>query len=438
MIKAVQNRMRSLLNQTFIRSSFTYFIGSGLSGLLPLLLLPILTRYLTPTDYGIVATSLVLVQMLTLFVGFNTSGLVIRSYFDRDPDSHCRIISTNIILAGILTIVLTILLIALREPIGEVTKFPSLWVPVTVVIAFFAVIQSIYLVILQSRDESKRYVFIQVLLSGLNLGLAAILVVGVGMDWQGRILATLIAGLIITAICFYGLIVRLGLLRMVFDKGSLRALLAFGIPLVPHFIGGWVMTMAPRLYLNNMATVADTGLFSVGYNVAAVIALVVGAANQAYVPELFKRLSDASTDLVRLGRILLTGSVVLLILSGAYGLVAHLFIPLIVGPAFYGASDYVLWLGLAFAMQGVYFIYVSFVVYSKKTSLMSWRADFMGGCAILVLCPLLIDLNGPIGAAQATFAAFTISTIGGITASREAFPMPWKEAIFSLLGLLRK
>jgi len=428
----------NVLQQSYLRSSFTYLFGSVLNGALPLMLLPILTRYLTPTDYGIVATSLVLVNMLMLFVGFNTSGLIARSHFENDPNNLRRLVSTNIILAGIITVFLTVLLTVLRNPIELASKFPSLWVPLMAVIAFFGVIKLLYLTLLQVRGEPKKFVILQILLTGLNLSFAIILVVGMGLDWRGRILATIISGLIVTAICIYGLTVRLGLLGMVLNRDSLKALLSFGIPLVPHFIGGWVMIMMPRLYLNNLASVADTGLYSVGYNVASPIALVVGAANQAYLPELFKRLSSTSTDLVRLARVLLMGTVTLPILGVAYGLAAYFFLPLIVGPKFLGAADYVLWLGLAFTMQGVCFIFGSFVIYSKKTHLIAWRADFIGGIATLILCPFLINLNGPIGAAQAAFLAFAISAIGYITASRKAFPMPWREAAVSLLPLLRK
>jgi O-antigen/teichoic acid export membrane protein len=210
-------------------------------------------------------------------------------------------------------------------------------------------------------------------------------------------------------------------------------LLSFGIPLIPHFIGGWVMTMVARLYLNSLATVADTGLYSVGFNIASPIALLVGAANQAYVPALFSVLSNQETlNKLRLARILLVGAALLPVLAICYGVAVALFVPLLVGPRFYGASEYVLWLGLGFAIQGIYFIFGNFVVYSKRTSLMSWRADFLGGIVMMIACPILIQINGPLGAAQATALAFTVSCIGCFAASRIAFPMPWKEAFLSL------
>jgi hypothetical protein len=83
----------------------------------------------------------------------------------------------------------------------------------------------------------------------------------------------------------------------------------------------------------------------------------------------------------------------------------------------------------------VYFIFGNFVVYARRTSLLAWRADFLAGLATLVLLPLLIRLNGPIGAAQVTFIAFTISCLGGFTASRKAFSMPWAQAARSFAEL---
>ena len=146
-------------------------------------------------------------------------------------------------------------------------------------------------------------------------------------------------------------------------------------------------------------------------------------------------MSSKSTDLLQLARILLLGTVALPIFGVLYGIAVYLFLPLIVGPQFLGSADYVLWLGLAFTMQGVCFIFGSFITYSKKTYLITWRADFIGGILIIILCPILININGTIGAAQAVFLAFAISAIGYITASRKAYPMPWKKAAISLMSL---
>ena len=118
-----------------------------------------------------------------------------------------------------------------------------------------------------------------------------------------------------------------------------------------------------------------------------------------------------------------------------YAVGARWILPWIVGPSFLRVADYLVWLALAFAIQGVYFVFANFVVFSKKTSLMSWRADFAGGLSVLIGCPILIRLNGPIGAAQATLLGFSVSCLGAFLASRKAFPMPWAASIRSIFNI---
>ena len=91
-------------------------------------------------------------------------------------------------------------------------------------------------------------------------------------------------------------------------------------------------------------------------------------------------------------------------------------------------------MALTYAVQGIYYIFGNFVIYSKRTSLMTWRADFLGGVVLAFACPVLIRLNGPIGAAQASFVAVAASTLGCIAAARVAYPMPWAATFRSLFA----
>lgn len=434
MLRRLSSEVGSSLSTAFFRKSFVYLAGNVANGgALPMLLMPVLTRYLTPLDYGILGTSTMLVQFLAVAVGLNSSGLIVGSEFDNDRQAQQRLVSTNVLLAVVLAGSLVLLTAASGGLVETLTKFPGSWAPVVVVLALGAVIQAIYLNLLQARNEAGLFVGLQTFNTLSNLGLSVVLVVGMGMGWQGRMLAILASGIFVAAVSLHGLVKRLNVLRPAFDRGALSSLLSFGIPLIPHVLGGWVMTMSPRLYLNHLATVADTGLYSVAFNIASPIALVAGAANQAYMPALFDRLSRRdSLDKLHLSRVLLLGAGTLLAAALAYGLAAPWLLVVLVGPRFYPAADYVLWLALAMAMQGVYFIFGNFVVYSKRTALIAWRADFLAGLAVLALTPVLMRWNGPIGAAQSAFLGFAISCVGCFTASRKAYPMPWGDAALSI------
>ena len=198
-----------------------YLGGNIINAILPFMLLPLLTRYLTPTDYGLVATSVVLVQVTATAIGLNTSGLIVQSQFADNFETRRSLLSTNVIITSVLAVVFVLLALVGGDLVEGFTEFPIAWTPLLIGIALGLVVQQFYLAILQSRNEAKSFVGIQILGNFLNLSMAVALVVGVGMDWRGRIVATVFAGGVVAAICLHGLIVRLGLLRGVLDAAAL-------------------------------------------------------------------------------------------------------------------------------------------------------------------------------------------------------------------------
>lgn len=420
----------------FLRTSGVYFGGSVFNGLVALAFVPVFTRYLNPTDYGIVATGTVLTNFLVIIQGICAYGLIARTHFDRDPQRLVRLVSTACWTAvGMSLLMWALLGLGGAYWLARWTEFPARWLPAIVALGFFAAIQSNYQALLQARKEPWRYVTNLTAGTALAFGMSLWLVVGLGWDWRGRVVGLLLGGAGVCALCLFGLTIRLKLLRFTFSAAAMRELLRFGIPLIPHVLGGWVMTMSARLYLNNMASVADTGLFSLAFNLVIPLTMLVGALNNTYYPWLFGKLSNpASLDSLQLCRGLLIAAGTIILCGAGFGLAAVQALPYIAGPKFQGAGPYVFWLSLTAAVSGVYFIFGNFVVYSKRTTLMTWRADFLGGLVVLAICPLFIKWIGPVGAAVANCLGYVATTIGCITAARIAHPMPWGEALLSLIG----
>ena len=431
-MKFLPKRLAALAQSSFFKGSFTYLSGSALNSVLPLFIIPILTRHLSPTDYGIMGTAVPLTQIFVVIVGVNAFGLIARSHFDDNPTHLRALLSTGMVLSGLLALVLLAVALAFGWPPESLTKFPSAWLPAVIALALGTVIQTGYLSLLQARSEPGRYIVIQTVGSVGNLLLSLFLVVHWDMDWRGRMWALLATQAIVAALCLRGLIFRLHLLRPMFQRSAFRELMDFGVPLIPHALGGWVMTMAARLFLNNLATLGDTGLYSLAYNLTSPLGMAIGAAQNAYFPALCRKLSSPQPlDKLRLCRQLLAAAFALPVLALLAAAGLRWLLPLIVARSFYGAGQYLTWMALTYAALGIYGIFSTFVVYSKKTSLMTWRADFLGGVVLVIACPLLIPWLGPIGAAQATFLGGCASAIGAITASRVAYPMPWGEALAS-------
>ena len=78
--------IRPFLGSAFARTSATYGGINVLNSLLPLILLPILSRTITPSDFGIFAIYTVMLNMFVPFVGLIVSKSIMRAHVEKSID----------------------------------------------------------------------------------------------------------------------------------------------------------------------------------------------------------------------------------------------------------------------------------------------------------------------------------------------------------------
>ena len=154
MLRRAGERVRLATSSSFVKGSTVYLGGNIINAILPFMLLPLLTRYLTPTDYGLVATSVVLVQVTATAIGLNTSGLIVQSQFADNFETRRSLLSTNVIITSVLAVVFVLLALVGGDLVEGFTEFPIAWTPLLIGIALGLVVQQFYLAILQSRNEA--------------------------------------------------------------------------------------------------------------------------------------------------------------------------------------------------------------------------------------------------------------------------------------------
>lgn len=95
--------LNRIANSKLIRSASIYTLTNVINKAIPFLLLPILTRYLTPEDYGIVSMFGVLVSLVTPFTGLSIHGAIARMYYEIDS-VDIKAYITNCLLILLLTL----------------------------------------------------------------------------------------------------------------------------------------------------------------------------------------------------------------------------------------------------------------------------------------------------------------------------------------------
>lgn len=413
-----------IFKHKLFKNTFIYTSSNAIRSAIPFLLLPVLTRYLTPYDYGIVATFQVLLAIAVVFVGLNLRGAISVNFFKLNKE-ELKVYIGNAIFIEIISFVFILCIIYIfKTYLSHLIKFPEHWLPIIIVAALCRSIFMINLTLWQVEQKALPYGLFQILHIIINIGLALIFVVMLGWKWQGRLFSIIAASIIFGALSIL-IIRKRQYIAFSFNKNYVKDALFFGIPLIPHALGGWIATSIDRIFINSMVNIAATGVYVVGYQVGMIIGLLATSFNQTWSPFLFEKLKEnkhsTKIKIVKFTYLYFIGIVVLALMLSFF---APPFLRFFVGKSFHSAYKYVLWIALAYAAGGMYFMVVNYIFYVKKTYILAW-VTFLGAGVNIGLNYFLIKANGAIGAAQATMISFFLTFLMVWILSAKVYPMPW-------------
>ena len=189
-----------------------------------------------------------------------------------------------------------------------------------------------------------------------------------------------------------------------FDWQQFKISLAFGLPLVIGGLASWGLNVMDRIFLRNMSTYTELGVYSVAMSIAGVATLFSGIFNTIWAPMVFKWVSEGNIDFKIIddtSEYVLAAIYFLVVLSGLFSWIIPIFLPqyyaeiqfilttCLLGPLFYTLSETTA-VGIAIA---------------RKTKL-AMLASIFAVLINLVGNYILVPEYGTKGAAAATAIAF--------------------------------
>lgn len=409
---------------SLVRNSIVFGSAEVLNRVLPFLLLPVFTRVLSASEFGLVATFTVVVSIFASLAGLSSHGSVNVAYFRLPRDELPSYVGSVLGVLAMSTVVVGMALALASPLLQNWTGFSTGWLFAALLIASMQFITLINLVLWQAEERSVAYSIYQFSLALTTTALSLGFVVVLRFGWRGQVLAILAAT---TTFAIISILVlrRRGMLRRPTQRAHMLEALRFGVPLVPHNLAGWLITGLDRLYLTALVGSTSTGVYAAAYQVGLIVSVLATAFNRAWVPYLFRQLTEGGQD-ARRRIVQITYVYFIMILAGAalLGVSARLFLPHFLGPAFGESAGMVGWIALGYAFNGMYLMVVNQLFYARKTGWLA-TASVMAGAAHAVISYLLIARFGLRGAAIATTVSFGLMFVSSWVLSARACPMPW-------------
>ncbi len=416
--------MKNILNSRFFKNASIYTLSDILNKLIPFILLPVLTRYLTPEDYGIIAMFFVFTSVLSIVMTLETQTSIQVNYFKISRDRIKIYIANSLLIVALATSLTCIMILLFHTQISMLLAIPTEWIFVGVVVTLSQFITTINLLLWQSEHNPLPLGIYQISQTIFNLSLTLILIISFGMGWEGRLIAISIASIGFGILSFIFLFKR-DYLQFTINNSDIKDAMKFGIPLLPHAISSWFRTGVDRILITTLVSAAATGLYTVAFQIAFIIMILVKSFNKAYSPYLFEKLKDIKEkDKGIIVKYTYLYFIALLLLAGGLTLITPFLIDGFLGKNFLDSKKYIPWITFSFAFNGMYLMIVNYVLFTKKTASLSY-VTISVSLFHVIISYLLISYNGILGAAQATTVTSFIVFLAVWRLSQKIYPMPW-------------
>lgn len=427
MISKVIENLITIVKRDFVKSASIYIFSTFINLSTPFFLLPILTRYLTTEEYGIISMINVSVSFLVPFITLGATSAIQRQLIEDNNQKNKEYIFNSLLINTITEIVLFLICFFYKNILYKITGIPIIFFYQIFLISISTVLIDIVLVILQMKKQEKKYAIFQNSMTIINFLFSILMIINFGMGLKGRIYAIVFSKGLFALIGICIIFKEIGILCKINKEYFKDIVFNFGVPLIPTSIKSVALTYTDRLFITNMVSISETGVYSVGNQFALPILFLAQAFNLAYVPWLFNKLKkDNFEEKIKIIKLTYGYFILIIIIAILWSVIIIPIIKYVSGKEFYGAIFYVLWLTLGYAFTGMHMMVVNYIYYYKKAkiySLITISIIFIN----ILLNYIFIDKFGAIGAARATMLSNFIMFLITWRLVFKICDMPWLE-----------
>lgn len=250
----------------FIENFLVYGFGGIISKLIPLMMVPIVTRIMPTTDYfGISDLSNTVVQFASALAVMGMYDAMYRMFFEKEDEEFKKdVCSTALVFTVVMSVVVFLILIVNKNQIAHYFFSDTKYAYIVYISAMATLVGATNGIIsAPTRMQNKRKIFLVTnTISPILSYSISIPMLLAGYYTIALPFAAVIAG--ITMEITFGILNHQWFDLRRFNWDLLKKLLVIAIPLLPNFLIYWVFNSCDKVMITNMIGIGDAGIYSVG------------------------------------------------------------------------------------------------------------------------------------------------------------------------------
>ncbi len=420
----MQSKYTKLFSNTLI-----FTVGKFVSKLIVILMLPFYTSYLSSAEYSTADLITNLCNLLIPIACLGVSEGIFRCAASKNVDKESFF--TN---GAFLMIIGSVAFLALSPILSLFDYFDSyIWLIVAYVLA--SNIHSVCSQYVCAIGKTKLFAGQGVLNTMLTVVLNIIFLVGFDMGIVGYVLSVVLADILSAIFLFFVAKLYRAFVPSKIDRGVMKELLKFCLPLIPSTVFWWITGVSDRYMVAYMCSDEMNGLYAAAYKIPTLLTYVVIIFNDAWKLSAISESEDKDKCASFYSEVFKYYIAVMFVGGGILAVGAQIFAKILFAQEYFGAWVYIPILSAATVFTALDTFLGSAYFTVKKTGMSFWTS-FVGAAVNIALNIILIPECGAIGASVATYVSYFIVFLIRALTMRKFIPFnmyPVKLIINTLL-----
>lgn len=385
-------------DKAVVKSGAWYTISNFLVRGIGFITTPIFTRILTKEEFGAFNNFTSWINILAIILTLNVEATLVSARYEHE-DHLDEYILSMFSLSAVSTLSWWVVANIFVEHTTALLDMNTVYMNAMFIFIMTQAAINLY----QMREKFfyryKMSVLISVLLSVGSSLLAVVLALNLEDRLSGRVYGMVLPNLIIG----FALIVYFALRGKKIELKYWKPALKIVLPYIPHLLSLTFLSMIDRVMITKMCGEADTALYSLGYTVATIIAILLTSLNGAIAPWIGENLAKKQYEVIRKN----TVPYILLFVYCAIGLmfVSPEFLLILGGEAYAEAKWIMIPIAYSCICQFLYNLFATVEQFEKKTVGMA-LASVSAAVFNFVLNLIFIPMYGYVAAAYTTLIGY--------------------------------
>jgi O-antigen/teichoic acid export membrane protein len=405
-----------------------YFAATIINNAIPFLLLPVLTRYLSPAEYGNIALFQLCLSLSNALTGVSVQTVISKYFFNSEKEYIATIIGNSIYVTAILSMIPLLIFIFFYPYLKPVLELPLLWLILIPPTSFAFTLFSMGLAVMRNEKQVLSFSIHKIGNTFFNLFFSLIFIVLLLWSWQGRAGGIIISYLIGAGGAVYYLKSN-GFLLLTVSKNAIRSILAVIIPLIPNGFQSVIISQAGIFFIQYYFTKDILGIYAIGFQLAFIIKILIVTLNLSWSPFLYEKLESGpkinkmylARMYLALGGIVLAGVIFMNLFSG-------IILSVMTTPRYFGAREFIPWFTIGNLFFGLYSFLMPVLIKHEKQNFIS-IISLTAMMALIAFNILFADIFGYIGIAYAYCATYFLMFLAFFGQVQKVMPLPWLKAL---------